>query len=76
MGVDIDPAWRHDMVGRIDLTPARAKVRAHRNDAVSIDRHVGFPGGCPGSINDAPTTNHQIMHTRLLYSGLHSAELT
>ena len=66
MGVNIDPARRHQQTVGIDRPPRRSGLAAHRSDLPVIDRDIAAKGRCTGAVDDGAAANDDVVHGRAL----------
>ncbi|MFD2500261.1 hypothetical protein ACFSTI_17215 [Rhizorhabdus histidinilytica] len=55
MGVDVDPARRHQQAARVDHPLRRRIDRADLDDLVALDADIGEPRLRTGSVNQRST---------------------
>ena len=57
MGVDIDPARRHQITGRIDFLATLTRHNANSGDSLTVNRHISRPARCASAINYRSSAN-------------------
>ena len=62
MGVDIDPAGRHQMALGVDIAPPRTQRAAHGADMGAVDGQIADMAGRAGAVDDGAVANDQVVH--------------
>jgi hypothetical protein len=60
--VDVDPSRRDHLAGGVELAPAAAHVGADRDDAVTVDGHVGAAPRRTGAVDHVGVLDHEVVH--------------
>ena len=61
VGVDVDPARRHQRPGGVDLLPARPGHRPDLDHPPVIDGQIRFPERHAGPVGQEPVADHEVV---------------
>ena len=71
MGVDIDPARRHQHPIGVDDPPSRAGFAADRGDPLAVDCNIAGECRSTSAVDDGAAADDDVMHSRTLLPSSH-----